>query len=686
MSLYIQNAAPGVYNRGIENRGSGQPARPVVPNGQHILKAFIKAATGPKIPELVTTSEAEEIFGEGTFRVGSKFYNHQTLYANIALSEANKIFVQRITSPTAKKSNILIRMIVSTDTSATLYERDANTGEYIKNSSGALIPRTDSSDASIVGTVHTVSFEASSPASDTAYLTEGIVSISATKKSYPIFYIPAKFEGEYGNDTSFSIWASSETTTNRDLALQNKSFPIHFSNFTRVDKYTSAVPVKTMFGSIGITTNFKSDVYDPITNEQLYFPNQYKEDYTNTSDPRIKTVYGELGDIHVYDDHLGTALDVMYATERLVDEEWSDFDQNDTDERYLVNFLSAKTLGGVPYESIRMTSDLTTVQFNQSRKVYLGGGSDGTEVNDDWYEAGVRAEFDKYADVDDVVQDMAINVESAVWDSGWSMDTKLNMGKIIRIRKDVSVFVATHIDGEAPLTLQEEYSRGVALSARLSLSPESVYYGTKTCRAYISMQSCRLRNSPHRGRVSTGASALRKVARYMGASNGRWKRGLEFDGEPGSLIDDIYDINVRHVPQSTRYRIWEIGLNWVAYTNRESLYFPSWQTVFKDDTSPLNSLETVLAAAYISKLTAKNQRYISGVSRLRNEQIVELSDSNVDGWLSGIFGGRFTAKSRAFISKLDQGRGWSLSHPVELLSPVMKTVSETWTTVFRIDN
>jgi hypothetical protein len=71
-------------------------------------------------------------------------------------------------------------------------------------------------------------------------------------------------------------------------------------------------------------------------------------------------------------------------------------------------------------------------------------GADEQDFTNEAYEVEVRKYLAEYADVNSAVMGTATNVENAIWDSGFTLTTKLTMANFISQRKDTFVFVATH--------------------------------------------------------------------------------------------------------------------------------------------------------------------------------------------------------------------------------------------------
>jgi hypothetical protein len=273
-----------------------------------------------------------------------------------------------------------------------------------------------------------------------------------------------------------------------------------------------------------------------------------------------------------------------------------------------------------------------------------------------------------------------------MYDSGFPLSTKKAMANFIAIRKDTVVVVGTHVAGEPPLTASEEHSLALSLNAHYSNYPESTYYGTPVMRFMIMGRSGKLRNSLYTKRIPATFEVAIKAARYMGASDGRWKSGMNFDGAPGSILEFLTDVNVTFTPATVRNKDWSVGLNWVQSYDHRSLFIPALKTGYSNDTSVLNSFSTAMAIAQINKVTEQVWREFSGVDHLTNAQLIERVNESVTNKLQNRFDNRFVIIPEAFMTDADLLRGFSWTLPVTIYAPNMKTVMTTMVKAKRIDD
>ena len=202
-------------------------------------------------------------------------------------------------------------------------------------------------------------------------------------------------------------------------------------------------------------------------------------------------------------------------------------------------------------------------------------------------------------------------------------------------------------------------------------------------RGMIIGRSGVLRNSQFLKRLPMTAEVAIKSARYMGAGNGRWKTGSHFDGAPGSIVDYLSDVSITFTPATTRNKDWDVGLNWVQSYDRRSLFFPALKTVYNNDTSVLNSYFTAMAIGQLNKVSHAAWREFTGVSHLSNAELCRKVNSFVSAKVQDAFDGRFVIIPKAFISDMDELRGFSWTLPISIYADNMKTVMTTSVQAYR---
>lgn len=686
----IVNAAPGVVDYGVKDESTapftGVPEQ--IP--QHLPKYLIFAPKGPsglEQEQLLVGQERLTMYGEAAFAERSKYCNHQTLHSNVVNAEGNAAMYYRLIPPDAGP-NPTIRVWL--DVLATMVD------DYERNQDGSI--RLDvNGDPIVLGQVagHRVKFvvdhyEDAEELETFGQLTQGPgdqVDGGNTSIRYPIFEQKHSFIGEDGNLAGIRLYAM---TTGNSISMPTKlmnatkAYPYKYQVIRKNTSTGSAAPRPTIFNEQEIMVTFKPESIDPLTAKRVYFGDQVVEAYQNLTDSRYAKTYGEFGEVKVYQENIDLLLEMFHAAEVPLLNAHHDFTA-DPETAGLFNFVTGTCSDGTPYRSFVFVDAVNAVRFSSNTNVFAAGGSDGTMTHE--MHAQLTEEYmERYASELDELNDVAYHVESHFYDTGFPLDTKYKLLYFIANRKDTFVMLSPFEYGERTLTQSEEYSVATALLSRLMLFPESSYFGTPVFRGMIVGCSGRLRNSLHKERLPLTFEMGFKSARYMGAGNGVWKNGFNFDGYPGSIVEKMYDISIKWVPDDVRNRLWDVGLNWVSRYDRKRFYFPANKTVYSNDTSVLTNYLTACAIIQLNKIAHYAHRTFSGTSGLTPAQFTQAVNDYVSDQVRGKFDDRYIIRPKAFFTDLDQVMNFSWTLPIEIYAPGMMTVMTAYVVSRRIQD
>ena len=675
MAQHITGASPMMIGYGTDD----QSRRPIPiteqPIPQHLPKVYFYGQKGRGSINVTSGSHRDTLYGTESFNLNGKYANHATVYINGINAEGNICSYERIIPDDATIAEVTLCLhVLSTDVDQ--YQRNAD-GTYQLNAVTGL-PVVDSGAGQIPGYKLTWSHEYGLPWG-AATTTASTLLPGGTR--YPIKQFRASSEGEFGNNRGISLHPIMGDKVPTELVRHNLAFINQLSVYKRKDELSTKKSVNTIFGSVSMPFSYKRDAVDPTTNKSVEIENTFLPMYENTTDPKYTLSYADIGGIKVYTDNIDIVITLLHTAEAPHVDQFSDF-SNDANDKYLINILTGQNSNRVPYNSIVFEASAGSVLMSEHTTIWLSGGSDGT-MSDAAFDASVSAKMEEYINPDSILLDTALNVESVFYDSGFGMDTKLDLANFIGLRQDTMPILCTHIHGEDQIENNVELSRAIVLRTRLQNYPESTYFGTPTMRGMVVGQTGIIRSSVWTKRVPLSYEIAVKAARYMGAANGSWKNGLGFDGAPGSVISEMYDIQKPFIPSSVRIRYWDAGLVWAQPFGIERFFFPALKTVYPDDTSVLNSMSTVFAIMEINKVSWKCWREFSGVSYLTNAQLLERVEAFMRDNLEGRFDNRFNIESTAYISEADDIRGYSWTLNNVIYASNMKTVMATYVTAHR---
>ena len=696
----IINAAPMTNMLGTQDLSTRQVPREPEAIPTHCPKIYLYAKKGPTTPQLAVGASRSLIYGEDTFDVRQKWANHATVFANGINAEGNAAMYQRVLPTDAgPEANILLSLDVL-ETTVDDYER--NTDGSIKMNGVTGLPV-------IVGSpipgfkvkwhVSHINTAAGMSAWGAATITAGDqVDGATTSQRYPVAQFKMSYVGEDGNNTGIRLWAPNATTGggfDKRVLSREKVYPFRASVIRRNNKTGTSKVTETLFGEQSVLTTFKQGVINPITDSKMSFDEVFLDAYRNLTDLRYPPLFGEFGDVKVYGGNIQTLLDMFYAAEKdyidnaanpsTIKHDFPTAAGVTAGDEWLFNMLTGTSTEAYPYHTFQVVSGTGSTRLGESVNIYATGSSDGT-MNDTLFADLVAEKAVEYLDPNNNLMDIAMNVESILYDSGFPLDTKYALCSFISQRKDTFVALSTHEVGGMTLTASEDNSVAIALRTRLEMYPESDYFGTHVMRGLVMGRSGKIRASQYNKRVSPLYEVAVKSARYMGAGNGRWKPGKNFDGAPGSILDLIYDVSVSWTPASVRNRDWDAGLNWVQTYDRRSNFIPALKTVYNDDTSVLNSYFTAMAICEINKVCKRAWRYFSGVSNLTDGQLAERVDEFIKRYTQGRFDDRFIIEPETYYTEADTARGYSWSTRVKLYAPSLKTVMTTYVQAYRMSD
>jgi hypothetical protein len=688
MQSTIINASPMALVRGTQDQSTRQLSRDPIAIPQHLPKFYLYAQKGPAGTQLVVGDTAVSTYGADTFDLRKKWANHATVFANGVNAQGNLMVVDRIfPDDIGPESNVLLSLDVL-PTQLDVYERNVD-GSFKLTVSGDRI----STGVKVAG--YLVKWVASTNDTVTKAQNFGQATIlpgdqtdvltSTQSQRYPVLELKASSLGSIGNNSGIRLWAPVSTTSalNQTMMSSAKAYPYRVSVIRRQDTTSSPVVIQSNFSEQYLDFTFKPSVIDPVNDSLLYFGDKFKSSYENINDPAYTPVFGDFGSVAIYDANIEALVQMFHTAEMLHSEANTDF-TGAPGEQHLFNFVSGTSSDGRPYNTFALTTNgSASVRMSEYTNIYAMSGSDGT-MNDDLFAALVAKRVAEYIDENSFVQDDAFNVESIIYDSGFPLATKYALAGFISVRKDTFVALCTHTSGQPELTASEEHSMAVALRTRLQMYPESDYFGTPVSRGIIMGRSARIRESQWTKPTPVLYEVAVKSARYMGASDGRWKAGYNFDGAPGSVLEFMYDVNVTFTPALARNKDWAAGLNWVQQYDHRSLFIPALKTVYGDDTSVLNSYFVGMAICQINKVTKSVWRMFSGVDHLTDAQLIERVDAETNKRLQGRFDSRYIIVPASTITDTDNVAGYRWTTPVKIYAPNMKTVMTTSVHAFRM--
>lgn len=688
MANTIVNAAPMLRTFGTQDiRPQALPRIPVsIP--QHLPKQYLFAERGTTTEKLLGGAEAQRVYGSKTFDERSKYANHATVFANAFIARANSCVYKRLIPEDAgPRANLTLWLDVLPSTVDT----------YTRNSDGSI--KTDVLGQPILnGTADgfKVKWVVTSAKTQLDYQNFGVRTITVGNQfdpvtgiqsdRFPIAEFAVNSQGAFGNSLGLRIWAADSISNRLPTKMMNTEFayPFFVSVIEKPDRLATPTVTPTLFGEQFISVVLKPGVIDPSTDRQMYLGDTFVPYYQNKTDQRYPDIDAPIDTMHIYEANIAELIGKFHDAEIPFIDSLSDFEA-DPEQKYLFNFISGMDSHRRPYHSFVFSEAADSVRLTQYTNIFADGGSDGT-LTDDVFARLVVQDVSRYLNEFDIVQDIGSSPESILYDSGFGLEYKLDLVPFISRRRDTFVHLGTHEVGGPTLSASEEHSVAVALRTRIRSFPESEYFGTSTMRGMIMGCSGLIRNSRFTKRLPLTYEVACKSSSYMGSSDGRWKTAKRFQGHPGSILEEMFDINITFVPESVRNRNWDVSLNWVQRSDHQTLYIPAFKTVYDEDTSVLTSYPMAMAICYLNKVAFWVHANFTGRDDLSDIQLCDQSNNLVRKYVEGKFDGRYIIEPVATVTEMDGLRGYSWTLPIRIYGNTMETVMTAYVQSLRMSS
>jgi len=717
MALFT-NASPANIGLGANDKGSR--ALPTVrdPLPQHVPMIYTFAQKGTTKKVFGSGAELMANFGSETFNVDSPYHTHTSQLMSGALGAGNSCVVQRVVPTDAgPAASLVLYADIVADPALPNYVRDS-LGNKVVGANNALV--VDAVTPTIAG--HRIKFITEVvPAGTTpgtlptkaGTMTVGVGAAAVTSTMYPILEHHASNQGAYYSNIGYSIDPIINGKADTAAMTANKAMLYNLSLVTRTATGAAFQPMATLTGELSRQFSLKAGTKHPTTQLKLDLNTVQDTNWFNETDPLLPKVYNDYGSINVYNANLTTVLTMIMSTEAphitTTPTVWNDglsastyswFDFISTTqaglllEQDLINLFTAKSTKGVDYFTLVLDNTTPTlvagqreVHISKNTPLFLEGGTDGT-MDLPMLDTLVATEMAKYLDPNSNVMDTAVNVETHLYDSGFGLATKLELFNFIALRKNTNVSVGTHVfqKGGAPLPLADVRAMAVQLQNRAALTPESGYFGTPVARATIMSGAFKLYSTVDNEYYPLTFELCVKLAGLAGAGNFKWKASMNFDHGQAAVLSQGHSYQPEFIPDGVKPSLWNSGMVWAQPKDRSTYFIPGVQTVYTNDTSPLNNVLTTTALGSLNTIADDTWREFTGSSAMSDVVFKEAVLNYLNKRTEGIFDGLLTVIPDVIITPEDAIRGYSWQVVFRLYAGNMKTKMVSYTEVYRLSN
>lgn len=707
----IRNAAPRPILRGIRDLSGRPPVYEPEFIPTHLPHAFIFAERGGLMPELVSGDKMVRMFGRKTFQPRTAYYNHQTVMVEKVNAEGNQLMVQRVLPPDANPPATARLSVDVVEDELPVYERNQD-GTWLLDENGDRIPTGETVNGyrlrwlvepTLVLDDIDVSNERLTEEEEDRLMEEGesrllqrsvgdgnirvgemTSSTGEQSQIYPIAEFEVNGIGSFGNRLGFRLSAPTtrdEIAIDDDVVYDQRAYLYRLQFVERDEDQATPRVLETLWGEQFVNFSFKEGVVNTAVDQDLHYQYAVLPAYSQEAAAGRPEIQGPFSTLHVYDNYIEEILEKLQGVEAphgLV--------SDDPEDRHMVNFIGGTDPEGVPYEAIRIMGPADDgILLSSTTTHYCQGGFDGTMSLEN-FDRAVAYQCRHYGDLDAKVLDSAVYPQSVIYDTGFTIETKRDLMVPMGRRKDMYVVLSTQDVTRRQNRPSEESSVAIALRTAARMYPESVIYGTPTCRAVVIGHSGHLIDHPHKGLLPLTIEYAQKCARYMGAGNGMWKSNHAYDRPPNNHVRLFRGVNADWKTVNVRSNDWDAGLVWVQNYDRRSLFFPGIQTVYDDDSSVLNAAANMIIAVELQKVAERTWRDLTGISYLTPDEFLARSDELIRQKVQGKFDGRVIIEPETYYTANDEQRGYSWSCNIHMYAPNMKTVGSFTVVAHRIED
>lgn len=669
----IKNAAPRFLFDGLDDNSQRQASAEPLQLPTHLPLFLHRSSWGPETDEIVSGGSLKLLYGDDIFDRKGGYFTHQALLSEAVNAAGNAQMVCRLVAEDAPKAAGITFWAEVVEDDLPNYVRNLD-GSYKVAADGTKVVDTDT--PKIAGTRVRI-FSTPLLENVLGQQVMGTGDMVSDKDgtsgtTYPLFEFQRPFRGAAGNRGGMRLTAPTVKTsggTRDDLIEDQRAFLYRFQAMERKNDRSSALIKQTIAGDQTVTFSFKDGVYDKTTEVDYGIDDVFVSAYNAKSTDGGPNTYGTWSDFHVYSENLEAFLKLIHKEEiehGTAGDSEADF--------HMVNFLTGQSYLGYPYYTIQMETPANGgLLFTDSTTHFAQGGGDGT-FDDAAFDKAAGDWFDNFMNNENRLWDPFRVPFSVMYDSGFTLETKLKFPQLLSYRDDVYIVMSTQVYGKEANTETEDYSIGVALKNEILSYPESVLHGTGCCRAIILGHAGVMPAALVKQAVPLTFKFAKDCANYMGAATGVWTTAYRPDQPGNNVVTGYTSINARAKTDAMVDNFWNNGIVWAQYKDRRDQFVPAYQTVYEDDTSVLNGAFNMIIAVDIIKVCRAVWTELVGLSGLTDAQFIQRSNDKIATYIRGKYDGRVTVVPNTYFTDADNTRGYSWSCDVDLYLGNMKTV------------
>lgn len=686
------NAVPIAYYPGLQDLSIRSEVYEDRPLPIHVPLFMTFAAKGQTMGQYCNGGDALEHYGSEMFNYRSKYATIVTPFINLMNKYSNPYVIQRLRPKDAgPEANLCLAIEVIETDKLKEYERNSQ-GHFVYDPNNQRIPTTSEISGVVARwrllnantSVENAGLGKRQVAEGTAFY-QNDPSVRGT--IYPILEASASWFGEYGNNIGLRLFPIRNGDAGFDLNLMRDQGTCLYGIqvVKRESANSSPVIVRNNEGDKTTVVSFKPGAFKRNSGLSIdideMFLDSYR-DFNGTGGRKYR--YGDIGDIHVYQENIETVVKKMYLAERAAngdsvrlygEEDW-----------YVMNMLTGQDPNSRPYRAVEVHDALMggDLSMKESSTVYLAGGSDGT-MGDVVYDQLVREELLAFGDNETKYRDQGRYPIRVFYDVGFTPKTKEAAMLLLTKRQDVAVSlsVCDFVTGNKYPSIAEESSIGTSLTQMLRGIPESEEFGTPCYRANVIPSGGRgIHTAGYRKPLPATYQLAKWRAVFMG--RGSMVKGQGYDAPPYNHVDELKEISNTYADAGVWERNWDQGMTHFRYKTDTIVFCPAVRTVYKDDTSVLTSDITMMATLDLNHFMFVLWTALTGNSKMDREEKIRYSNDKILQFAKDRYDDRFIIVPDTHYTQADDQRGYSWTCRINIYAKNMETQQRSYLVSHRI--
>jgi hypothetical protein len=236
------------------------------------------------------------------------------------------------------------------------------------------------------------------------------------------------------------------------------------------------------------------------------------------------------------------------------------------------------------------------------------------------------------------------------------------------------------------LDTNAEIASIVDLCTKVRNISESEAFSTPACRAFIIGQTGKFADRRAMGRHPLTLEWAHKLSKMLNTTP--WNEDYAVDNSANTIVELFRDVSDPYLDMEVHDNLWGYGVVFArSYDTKNRVHYPETTSVYRDDTSVLRDLPTVIGATLLDKLAYRAWVKFSPTSAKTDAKLIEDSVKFMQAQALAYFGNkRFTYVCDVKLTPVDVASGRSWTFVNNLYAQKSRDTAYTSVSVYRMSD